>query len=86
MFCRCSKLANCEREKRGITLLPRDYTIRDLEIPGRERLRVQEFFHVLSNSRTPWNAQLYFLSPKKLALLSLLEEIKPFPDRKMINI
>ena len=29
---------------------------------------------------------LFFFSPEKLALLSLLEEVKPCPDRKIIKL
>ena len=47
------------------------------------------WFKVFSRSVkkwTPQNTSLHFFSPEKLVLLSLLEEVKPFPDRKMIKL
>ena len=45
----------------------------------------ERFFFRTVQKQTPWNASLYFFSLEKLALLSLLEEIKRCPDRIVIK-
>ena len=42
------------------------------------------FFRIFSKNRQP--ASFYLLSPKQLALLSLLKEVKRSPDSKMIKL
>ena len=49
-----------------------------------DKIGFKVFLHIL-NKYTPQNASFYFFSPEKLALLPLLEEIKPSPDDKNIN-
>ena len=44
------------------------------------------FSHILKKQTPQIMLHLYFFSPEKLALLPLLEEIKPSPNRKMIKL
>ena len=44
-----------------------------------------KFFRVFSKILISRKASLYFFPPEKLALLSLLKEVKPSPDPKMIK-
>ena len=57
---------------------------RDLYIQGLERLRVRDFSRIVKK-RHPGMLH-YIFSPKKLALLSSLEEVKPSPDRIMVKL
>ena len=43
-------------------------------------------FSCILKKWTPWKASLYFSSLEKLALLSILKEVKPSPDRKIIKL
>ena len=45
-----------------------------------------EFFSRIVKKKTPGNSSLYFFSPDKLALLSLLKEVKASPDCKIIKL
>ena len=44
-----------------------------------------QVFSRIINKQTPRNSSLYFFSPEKLALLSLLKEVEPSPDCKMLK-
>ena len=56
---------------------------KDLYIPGRERLRVQDL--TCSSIDTPESFIALLNSPKKIALLSLLKELKPSSSRTIIE-
>ena len=46
-----------------------------------------KFFRVLSKNRLPGILDCtFFFAPEKLALLSLLEKVKPFLDHKIIKL
>ena len=47
-------------------------------------IELKVFGCALKNN-TPRKASFYFLSPKRLAQLFTLKEVKPSPDSKMIN-
>ena len=58
---------------------------------NRERLQVrnltESFFRVFSKkNRHPGKLYCTFHSPEKLALLSLMQEVKPSTDHKMIKL
>ena len=44
------------------------------------------FSRVFSKNRQPGKLHCTFDSPEQLALLSLLKEVKPSPNRKMIKL
>jgi len=46
-----------------------------------------QFFHIFSKNSHPRKlyCSFFFFSPKKVALLSLLKEVKPSPDGKIIK-
>ena len=48
------------------------------------RFEDEVFSHILKK-QSPQKALLFFFSPKKLSLLSLLKEVKPSPDPKIIK-
>ena len=56
-----------------------------LDLSTRTRFNLK-FFRVFSKMLIPRKASLYFFLPEKLALLSLLKEVKPSPDPKMIKL
>ena len=45
-----------------------------------------EVFSRIVKKQTPRNSSLYFFSPEKIALLSLLKEVDPSPDCKMLKL
>ena len=57
------------------------------EIDYRTSIRFDlKFFRVFSEKRYPGKLHRTFDPPEKLALSSLLQEVKPYPDRKMIKL
>lgn len=63
---------------------------RDLQIRGEERLRVRDlissFLAYCQKARHPVILHCTYILPEKLALLSLLEEVKQSPGRNMIKL
>ena len=45
-----------------------------------------KFFTRIVKKYTPRNPSLYFFSPEKLALLSLVKEVEPSPDCKRLKL
>ena len=63
--------------------------VRDLYIQERGRLRVRDLtlsFFAYSENMDSRRASFYHFSLENLALLSLVKEVTPSPDRKLIKL